>query len=91
MPPLGFEPTIPVIERPQNHALDCAQSSLNYVLIIFCSSCGQRNGGLCWSYDPGQAGNIFLQNLGTHITGYTLSYPGTSIFTAVKIPNLLCY
>jgi hypothetical protein len=24
MPPMGFEPTIPVGERPQTHALNCA-------------------------------------------------------------------
>ena len=87
MPPVGFEPTIPVIERAADPCLRLrGHSSLNYVLIILRSAYGQRNKGLCWSYDPGQSGNIFLQNLGTHITGYTLSYTGTSIFTAMKVP-----
>jgi hypothetical protein len=86
MPPVGFEPKIPGSERPQTNA---RPEFLVLRVNDFVQCIDQRNQELFWSYDPWQSGNIFLQNLDNHITGYTLSYPGTSIFTAVKIPNLL--
>jgi hypothetical protein len=33
MPPAGFEPTIPVSERPQTHALDRAATEIGHTTI----------------------------------------------------------
>jgi len=35
MPPAEFEPAIPVIERPQNHALDRAATGSNFKCVVF--------------------------------------------------------
>jgi hypothetical protein len=34
MPPAGFEPTIPVSERPQTHALDSAATGIGTVCTV---------------------------------------------------------
>jgi hypothetical protein len=33
IPPVGFEPVIPVSERPQNHALDRAATGIGIIII----------------------------------------------------------
>jgi hypothetical protein len=41
-PPAGFEPAIPVSERPQTHALDRAATGIGVIVINYCKYIGHR-------------------------------------------------
>ena len=57
MPPVGFEPAIPVSERPQTHALDRAATAidtLHLVLLNYLLNKVLPEEGLCVMYRVGK-------------------------------------